>query len=162
MKCFTSVITILPQLRLLPPASEVWGKVIFSQVLVCPHGGVSVSYHFLSGCLVPCSFYGGLCPWFHVPFTGGLCQGFSVQGSLSSRVSVWESLSRGVCVGRHPLPRNQKSWWYASYQYAFLLPINSLRRPMSTVWNFGGKIIWTLFQVLNHNLRTLCNKFVQK
>ena len=36
----------------LPPANEVWGKVIFSQACVS-HSG-----HFLSGCLVPCSFWG--------------------------------------------------------------------------------------------------------
>ena len=40
---------------LLPPANEVRGKVIFVQVSVCSQG-VFVWYHFLSGCLIQCSF----------------------------------------------------------------------------------------------------------
>ena len=63
--------------RLLPPANEVWGKVIFSQMSVCP-GRVSVCCHFLAGCLVLCSFQGGLYPWSHVHSGGVLCPGGSV------------------------------------------------------------------------------------
>ena len=45
-------------LLLLPPANEVWGKVIFSEtsVILSIWGGeFSVWCHFLSGCMVPCS-----------------------------------------------------------------------------------------------------------
>ena len=55
--------------------------------------------HFLSGCLVPGSFQGCLCP-------RGLCHAGSVRGSLSRglsggllsrEMSVWGSLSGGLC-----------------------------------------------------------------
>ena len=58
---------------LLPPANEVWGKVIFSQASVCPQGSLCLE--------------GGPCP-------GGLCPGVSVWGFLSRG-----SLSRGLCSG---------------------------------------------------------------
>ena len=48
---------------LLPPTNEVWGKVIFSQACVghsVHREGISVWCHFLSGCLVLCSFQGFL------------------------------------------------------------------------------------------------------
>ena len=86
--------------RFLPPAKEVWGQVIFSQVRVCPWG-VSVWSHFLSGCLAPCSFWEG---------------GVSVPGPMSRR-----SLS-----GRPPRHRHSctvKSEWYASSWNAFLFVI---------------------------------------
>ena len=51
---------------------------MFSQVFVCPQGGISVQ---------GVSVQGGLCP-------GGLCLGFSLQGGLYSG----ESLSKGVSV----------------------------------------------------------------
>ena len=93
---------------------EVWGKVIFSQACASQsvHRGerVSVWCHFLSGCLVPCSFWeGSLCAWSHVPSGGlcprGLCLGVSVQGSLSSGVSVQWGLFQGVSVQlQNPAP----------------------------------------------------------
>ena len=95
-----------------------FAKVMFSQVFVCPQGGVSVS---VRGCLHP----GGLCPG------GGLCP----WGSLSRGVSVQEglclvgSLSRvgGVSVRETPLNRNLlrtvTSGRYASYWNAFLFTL---------------------------------------
>ena len=49
----------------LPPANEVWRKVLFSEVCVSHsvHRIVSPWCHFVSGCPVSCSFSeGGLCP----------------------------------------------------------------------------------------------------
>ena len=81
---------------------EVWGKVmLFTHVCHSVHGRgwerVSVWCHFLSGCLVLCSFSGGgLCLWSHVPSVG-LCPG---EG-----VSVQEVLSRGdLCPERGLCP----------------------------------------------------------
>ena len=68
----------------LPPANEVWGKIIFSEARISHSvnkGVVSVWCHFLSGCLVPSSFRG----WVFV-----------------RRGSVRET------------PRTVKSGWYAS------------------------------------------------
>ena len=80
---------------LLPAANEVWGKVIFSHACVSHSvhwgGGVSLSCHFLSGCLIQ-RRGGCLCP-------GGLRPERSLLGD--------------------PL-RNQKSGQYASYSNAFL------------------------------------------
>ena len=42
---------------LLPPANEVWNKVMFSQVFVCPQGGLCPE-----GVSVGISVQGGLCP----------------------------------------------------------------------------------------------------
>ena len=167
---------------MLPSASEVWGKAIFSQVFVCPHGVVSVSCHSLSGFLVPCSFYGSLCPWFHVPFTGGLCQGFLCPGGLCPA----GSLSGGLCLGggslsggslcggglcrETPPPPNRirkvggihSTRMLSCCRKIFGCTVNFLRRSVSTVRNFPGKIIWTLFQVLHHNLRNIYNVVVKK
>ena len=68
----------------LPPANEVWGKVMFSHLSISHsvHGlGVSVWCHFLSGCLVPCSF-------------GGV----SVPGPMS----LGEGVCPGVSLGKPP------------------------------------------------------------
>ena len=73
------------------------------------HMGVSLWCHFLSGCLVPCSFWD--------LFPGGLCPGFSVCG-----VSVLVDLCQDV--GRPLTHRNQKWGWDTSYYYAFLFLIN--------------------------------------
>ena len=72
----------------LPPAKEVWGKLMFLHMSVILFtGGVSVWCYFLSGCLI------------HVPSRGGslslvTCsfQGVSVQGEFMSR--------GGLCPGR--------------------------------------------------------------
>ena len=98
----------------LPPANEVWGKVIFSQVFFHPRG-VSVWCHFLSGYLFSCSFWGvsvqgGLCPW------GSLCR-------------------RGM---ETPPPPNQKSGRYASYYLLQMISncdtVNFIQEFFS--WNF--------------------------
>ena len=76
-------------ISLIPPANEVWGKVMFlhMSVILCNGAkGVSVWCHLLSVCLVPCSFQrGGLCPGGSP--SGGLCSvGVSVQaGSLDRK-----------------------------------------------------------------------------
>ena len=63
-------------------------------------GGVSVSCHFLSSCLMPCSFYRVSVPG-PVFLSGGLCSGgLCPEGSVSRGISVWGSLSRGgLCPG---------------------------------------------------------------
>ena len=86
--------------RLLQPANEVWGKVIFSQACLSVHGG--------GGCL---------------------CPGVSVKGgSLSRGLGSLGGLCPGsLCQGD---PRTVKSGRYASYWIAFLyliiLLINSV------------------------------------
>ena len=61
--------------------------------------GISVWCHFLSGCLVPCSFW-GLCLWPHVPS----------GGSLSRGVSLTETpLGRDPLGQRSPVPLMVKS-----------------------------------------------------
>ena len=88
---------------LLPPANEVWDKVMFLPMSVILFLRGSVRCHFLSGCLVPCSFW-GLCLWSHVPSRGSLLGGLS----LSRGISVWGSLSGGggLCQGE---PRTETS-----------------------------------------------------
>ena len=67
----------------LPPANKVWGKVMFLLVCHSVQERVFVWCHFLSGCLVPLSFWGvsvsgpmflpgGLCLRCHVPSGGPL------------------------------------------------------------------------------------------
>ena len=80
---------------LLPLANEVWGKVTFSQLSVCPMaGGVSslaAWSHVISR---------GLCPWSHVPSRGSLSRGGVTDqgglglggGYLPGSVSVWGGL----------------------------------------------------------------------
>ena len=66
-----------PEITILPPANEVWGKVIFSQVSLSVHMGsmydvtscLAARSHVPSGgslSLIPCSFWG-------VFVHGGLC-----------------------------------------------------------------------------------------
>ena len=85
-------------------ASSIGQGNIITDVCLSTGGGVSVWYHFLTGCLVPCFYYGvsvqrrgslGELCW---GGAGHLCQwGVSVEGgSLSWGVSVLEgSLCRG-------------------------------------------------------------------
>ena len=81
---------------LLPPANQVWGKVMFSQVFVCPQGSLCMTslpvwlpgLMFLLGgslSLVPCSFRGplsrrGLSKGAFCPGRGALSKGVSVGG----------------------------------------------------------------------------------
>ena len=88
--------------RLLPPANEVWDKVICLQVCVCPRGGV------WSG-RVP-GPGGGLVPGVPGP-GGGLVRG---EGVWSGRgLCLVETPPNGYCCGR-----------YASYWNAFLFIFN--------------------------------------
>ena len=91
---FVIISQVFVNYLLLPPANEVWGKVMFSQVFVCPQGGGE-----------------GLCPSMHHRShdQGGLCPGreVSVLG-----VSVREI---------PPPPRTVTSGRYASYWNALLL-----------------------------------------
>ena len=93
-------------MQLLPPANEVWSKVMFLHMSVSNsvHGGLSL--YDVTSCLGPGLKFllGGLCLWSHVR-SGGPISGFlrgggagvSVQG-----VSVW-----GVSVGR---PLESEKW----------------------------------------------------
>ena len=103
--------------ELLPPANEVWGKVIFSQACVSHsvHEGEGSLYD-VTFCLAAWSHVHsrGLCLWPHVP-----SRGVSVQRRVSVQgVSVWDrdpvqGGGRGLCSvgglcpagslsGRHP------------------------------------------------------------
>ena len=86
---------------LLPPANEVWGKVICLQVCVCPRGGA-----WSGGCLV----WGGLVPWGAWSQGGAWSRGCLVPGwgCLVLGVPGGDPLN-GYCCGR-----------YASYWNAFL------------------------------------------
>ena len=127
----------------LPPANEVWGKVIFSQVFFHPRGGLcmmslpvwlSVPMFLLGGSLtrVPCSFW------------GVSVQGVSVQEGVSvHRVSVQGVFVHGgLCAGRgwrpSPTPPNQKSGRYASYYLLQMVSncdtVNFIQEFFS--WNF--------------------------
>ena len=107
----------------LPPAIEVWGKVIFSEACVILFTWACEWCHFLSDYLVPCSFWeGGLCAWSHVPWGGGLCPGgVSIEGGghCLGGLCPGESLS-GRPPDRDPLRHTVKSGRYASYWNAFL------------------------------------------
>ena len=114
---------------LLPPANEVWGKVIFSVVFVILSMGVSVWCHFLSSCLVPCSFWGSsllLVPCY--------LQGVSVRGV-------------SFCQGDPPTenPHTVKSGRYVSYWNAFLLFCLLLSPPFlaleTSCWWYTGQSI---------------------
>ena len=78
----------------IPPANEVWGKVMFLHLSVS-HSVQGGSLYDVTSCLAAWSHVpsgGGLCLWSHVPSRRGLCPGgslclgvFSVQRSLSGR-----------------------------------------------------------------------------
>ena len=113
--------------QFLPPANEVWGKLMFSQVFVCPPGrGVCVP-----ACITGHMTGGGLCPSIHHrPHDWeGLYPGGSVQGALCPR---WGSLlsKGGLCRGDSP--HTVMSGRYASYSNAFLvvLPISVSKETM--------------------------------
>ena len=102
-----------PSFLYLPLANEVWSRVIFSQACASRsvQRGVSLWCHCLSGCLMPCSFWEGLCVWSHVP-SGGL--GVSVQGvCVHGGLCPWGSLSGGS-LSRWSLSRGVSVWGGAS------------------------------------------------
>ena len=65
-----SLITVLRIYFLLPPANEVWDKVIFSQVFVCPQG---CSLYDVTSCLAA---------WCHVPSGGSAYSKVGVYGEV--------------------------------------------------------------------------------
>ena len=119
---------------LLLPAKDVWGNVLFLHLFVCSLGSLyDVTSCLAAWCHVPSrgvSVLDSLCP-------GGLCLGVCVQGSLCPgvsvwgfwpEVSVWGSLSRGLCLkgslsgglcpkgslyGMHPTGMLSCSYWYS-------------------------------------------------
>ena len=112
--------------QFLPPANEVWGKVMFSQVFVCPPG---------RGVCVPACI------------TGDMTGGGSLSQHSSQATRLGGSLSRGVCPrgslskvgGLYPrgvsvrdTPHTVMSGRYASYSNAFLvvLPISVSKETM--------------------------------
>ena len=109
-----------------------------SVILSTGRKGISVWYHLLSGCLVPCSFWVSLSL---VPcsFQGISVQGVSVhrslsRGSLSRGIFVWGVCVQGcLCQGdpRTETPSGTvKSRWYESYWNAFLLDIFLPEKPI--------------------------------
>ena len=90
----------------LPPANEVWGKVMFLHLSVSHsvHMGASVWCHFLFWMPGPMFLLRGLRLWAHVPcggsLSGGLCLGRSLSGGLCPGVSVkGVSVKGGFCPG---------------------------------------------------------------
>ena len=86
--------------KFLPPANEVWGKVIISEacvILVMGWGWWSL--YDVTSCLAAWSHVPswGFCLWSHVPSMGSLFRG-SLSWGLCLGVSVYGSLSRGVSV----------------------------------------------------------------
>ena len=103
----------------LPPANEVWGKVIFSEASVILSRGGGFCMMSLPVWLPgPMFSLGVLCPWSHVPFGGSLFGGLCLEKSLFRGC-----LSRGCFCRETPLPPNQKSRRYASYWNAFLFVV---------------------------------------
>ena len=116
------------ELLFLPPANEVWGKIMFLHlcvILFTVGGGGEVSVpacttgHMKNGglcpgglCprgLCPWGYLGGLCPW------GSLSRGYLSRGSLSRGPLSAESLSRGPLSGES-LSRGSLSRGVASVQ----------------------------------------------
>ena len=76
------------------PSTQLWESNVFTHVcLSTGGGGVSVWCYVLSGCLVPCSFQGSICPWGSLWRGGG-----SVKLSLCERgVPLKEESERALC-----------------------------------------------------------------
>ena len=85
-----------------PPANEVWGKVMFSQVSVCPRGRGGVICPSIAS-LGSHDQWRSLCPG-----RGCLCTGVSVQGFLCPGVSPYRD---SLCWG-HPPGQRQPPVWY--------------------------------------------------
>ena len=116
-KIISNVIKYVPSEVLLPPAKEVWGKVIVYRSVILLTGG---SLYDVTSCPAPCPmFFLGRKVSVHGPMflLGVPLQGVSVRGSLLE-VSVQGSLSRGVSVWVS-LSMGSLSGWYASYWNTF-------------------------------------------
>ena len=132
----------------------IWGKIITTRKRslgqgnvfrsMSVHGGrVSVWCHFLSGFLVPCSFWGYLslvpCSFLGVSVSGPMFfrRGISVSGLMflpGGFLSHPMFLLGGPCPGgsgQRP-PHIVKSRWYASYWNAFLLWYKIAQRVWSS------------------------------
>ena len=90
--------------RLLPPANEVWGKVMLSQVFVCPQGGVCIQ--------------GGSAS--RVICTQGVCMGGLHPGGRQI-----------LPIGYYGI--RSTSGWYAYYWNAFLFGQTSEKIPIHPV-----------------------------
>ena len=106
-------------IQLLPPANEVWGKVMFSQVFVCPQWGrgVCIQWGQPGGgrvCLHGGILIGGVCIQWGQPGGGSAYMGGSssgggggvcLGGSAYGGSGIWNG-GRGVCIqgglGRPP------------------------------------------------------------
>ena len=99
--------------RFLPPANEVWGKVICLQVCVCPQGecllpgGASSGGVWFGGCLL----------------LGGACSGGCLLRGVWSRGVAWWRPPHGYCCGR-----------YASYWNTFLFLNLCLPQILLSSW----------------------------
>ena len=79
----------------LQPANEVWGKVMFSQVFVCPHG---VASQHASQVTWPASGGGGLLPNMHPPELGKWAVHILVECFLVTVISgFWHLCGWGNC-----------------------------------------------------------------
>ena len=105
---------------LLPPANEVWGKVMFIHLSFWPHRkGGGLWCHFLSDSLIPCFFQRGICAWSHIP-----SEGVSVKGG-----SLWK---RGLYEGGVSV-----AFWYGLLVESGLLVL-----PSVMVFLCGGLLVW--------------------
>ena len=104
MVCQSIVMCSSPLDEHLPPANEVWGKVIFLQVCVSHsvHRRGWVGGHL---CMMsppvwlpgPMFLLPGICAWSHVPSQGYVSKGSLSRESVSKDVSL--SRGRGLCPG---------------------------------------------------------------
>ena len=95
---------------------------VFPGVCLSTGMGVSVWRHFLSGCLVPCSFRRGLCTWSHVPSEGVSWGSLSGGGALCLGVG-------GICLGslcRKTSPKLRKTGSVHPTGMLSCLSLNSL------------------------------------
>ena len=137
--------------KFLPPANEVWGKVIISEacvILVMGWGWWSL--YDVTSCLAAWSHVPswGFCLWSHVPSMGSLFRG-SLSGGLCLRVSVQGGFCRGdlcskgdLCLGGGSLsggclsdPLFCEERQYASYWNAFLSFMLQVVKLLLIVYN---------------------------
>ena len=88
----------------LPPTNEVWGKIMFLHLFVCSMGEGCMP--FLSGYLIPCSFWGWFkmshLVWSHIP-SGGALSGRGGASLVRRGASFRRGEEHGVSLQRdHP------------------------------------------------------------